>query len=375
MEKVDVLIVGAGVVGLAISSEIAREDREILILEKEKSYGQGTSSRNSEVVHAGISYPKGSLKAKLCVSGKKMVYNICEENKIAYKKIGKIIVATNEEEVKQLGNLLKQGWDNGVESLEIIDEDQVHDFEPKVKAITAIHSPSTGIIDAHGLMNYFYRKVRRNNVFDPLVLNTEVIGLDKRRDGYIVETLSDSDSFSVKAKLVINAAGLYSDKVAEMAGMDIDNERYRIYWCKGDYFSLVGKPPVRMLVYPVPPKDAYQGWLGIHTVPDLMGRLKFGPNAYYVNEVNYEVESKKEDFWRDIVSYIPSIKKEDLHPDMSGIRPKLGRLGEPFRDFVIRHEEDKGFSGLINLIGIESPGLTCAPAIAKMVGEIVNEIL
>ena len=372
MEKVNVVIVGAGVVGLAIASEIARKNRDIYILEKEKSYGQAASSRNSEVVHAGIYYPKGSLKAELCVRGNALIYRICEKG-IAHSRIGKIIVATNEAEVKQLEELLRQGRENGARSLEMIDEDRIRELEPKVRATAAIYSPSTGIVDVHGLMDYFYREARRNSVIDPLVLDTKVTGLQQKGDGYVVEMVSGGEVFSVEARVVINAAGLHADSVAEMAGMDAEKEGYRIHWCKGDYFSLSGKPPARMLVYPVPPTEGVS--LGIHTVPDLMGRLKFGPNAYYVNEIDYKVESNRDDFWRDIVSYLPSVRREDLHPDMSGIRAKLQGQGEPFRDFVIRHEEDKGFPGLINLIGIESPGLTCAPAIAEMVRKIVDNIL
>jgi len=372
MEKVDVVIVGAGIVGLAVASEITRKDRDIYILEKENNYGQGASSRNSEVVHAGIYYPKGSLKAELCVRGNALIYGICE-NGIAHSRIGKIIVATDEAEVKQLEELLQQGQENGARGLEMIDEDRIRELEPKVRAIAAIYSPSTGIFDVHGLMDYFYRKARGNSVINPLVLDTEVTDLHQKGDGYVVEMVSGGDIFSVEARVVINAAGLHAHKVAEMAGMDIEKEQYRIHWCKGDYFSLRGKPPARMLVYPVPPTDGVG--LGIHTVPDLMGRLKFGPNAYYVNEIDYKVESNRDEFWRDIRSYLPSVERENLHPDISGIRAKLQGPSDPFRDFVIRHEEDKGFPGLINLIGIESPGLTSAPAIAEMVREMVDNIL
>jgi L-2-hydroxyglutarate oxidase LhgO len=183
--------------------------------------------------------------------------------------------------------------------------------------------------------------------------------------------VSGGEEFEVEVRVVINSAGLHADRVAEMAGIDIDREGYRINWCKGDYFSLTGRPPARLLVYPPPLRD--EASLGIHTVPDLTGRLKFGPNAYYVNEIDYRVESDRDEFWRDIVKYLPMIRREDLHPDMSGIRAKLQRPGDPVRDFVIRHEEDKGHTGLINLIGIESPGLTCAPAIAEMVAGMVEE--
>jgi L-2-hydroxyglutarate oxidase LhgO len=372
MEHVDAVIIGAGVVGLAIAAAISRPNREIYILEKGMNYGQETSSRNSEVVHAGIYYPKNSLKANLCTRGNALIYRICRENNVAFKILGKLIVATQEPEIKRLKELMKQGRENGVHDLIMIDEDQIHTFEPQVRALTAIYSPSTGIVDVHGLMAHFYRVARKNSGIDPLVLNTEVIGLDQKNEGYVLETKSNGDSFSVMSPIVINAAGLYADRIAEMVGIDLDSAGYRIHWCKGDYFYLNRKPPVQMLVYPAPPTDLS---LGIHTVPDLVGRLRFGPNAYYVNEINYRVESNLDDFWRDIHSYLPSVKKSDLSPDMSGIRAKLQNREDPFRDFVIKHEEDRGFSGLINLIGIESPGLTCAPAIAKRVNAIVDSFL
>ena len=373
MEKIDVVVAGAGAVGLAIASEVALEGREIYVLEKEKSYGQATSSRNSEVIHAGIYYPKGSLKAELCVRANPMIYEICSENNIPHRRVGKIIVASGEEEVRRLEEIIVKARENGARDLELIDEDRVHELEPHVKADAAILSPSTGIVDAHGLMDHFHREARRKNGSDPLVLDTEVTGIEQRGDGYEVEMLSGGEAFSVEARVVINSAGLHADAMAEMAGFDVDEEGYRIHWCKGDYFSLTGRPPARMLVYPPPPRD--EASLGIHSVPDLTGRLKFGPNAYYVDEINYKVESELEPFWRDIVRYLPMVRREDLHPDMSGIRAKIQAPGDPVRDFVIRHEEDKGYPGFINLIGIESPGLTSSPAIAEMVGEMVDEYL
>ena len=373
MEKVDVVIVGAGAVGLAIASEIARADREIYVLEKETNYGQATSSRNSEVIHAGIYYPKGSQKAELCVKANPMIYEICEKHRVPCSRVGKVIVANGEDEVRQLEEIIVKASENGARGLEILDEDGVHELEPNVKADAAIFSPSTGIMDAHGLMDHFYREARRKCGVDPLVLDTEVIGIEQRGDGYVVEMSTGGETFSVESRMVVNSAGLHADRVAEMTGFDIDKEGYRIHWCKGDYFSLTGKPPAGMLVYPPPPKD--EASLGIHSVPDLTGRLKFGPNAYYVDEINYRVESEKEPFWRDIVKYLPMVKLEDIHPDMSGIRAKLQAPGDPVKDFVIRHEEDKGYPGFINLIGIESPGLTSSPAIAEMVGKMVDGYL
>ena len=373
MEKVDIVVVGAGIVGLAIAAQVARDDREIYVLERETSHGQATSSRNSEVIHAGIYYPRGSLKAELCVKANPVIYEICRENNVPFSQVGKIIVANGEEEVRQLEGIIAGARANGARELELLDEDGVHELEPDVKADAAILSPSTGIVDAHGLMDHFLREARLKSGVDPLVLDTEVTGIQEKGDGYEVEMVSGGESFSVEARVVINSAGLYADRVAEMVGFDVDSEGYRIHWCKGDYFSLTGKAPAKMLVYPPPPLDAAS--LGIHSVPDLTGRLKFGPNAYYVDEINYKVESELEPFWRDIVRYFPMVRREDLHPDMSGIRAKLQAPGDPVKDFVIRHEEDKGYPGFINLIGIESPGLTSSPAIAEMVGEMVEEYL
>jgi L-2-hydroxyglutarate oxidase LhgO len=268
---------------------------------------------------------------------------------------------------------MKQGIDNGVNDLELIDSDRIKQLEPRVKGDMAVLSPSTGIMDAHGLMNYYLHKARRQSGSDPLVLDTEVRGIKQTIDGYEVETMSGGDPFTIEARVVVNAAGLFCDKVAAMAGIDIEKAKYRLHWCKGDYYSLVGKPPATMLVYPPPLKDTLG--LGIHTVPDLTGRLKFGPNAYYVDKIDYKVESPVEPFLSDIVTYLPSIRREDLGPDMSGIRAKLQGPGEKARDFVIEHEENRGLLGFIDLIGIESPGLTSSPAIARMVSAMLDELL
>ncbi len=373
LDRVDAVIIGAGVVGLAIASEIASRDRDIFVLERESAVGQGASSRNSEVIHAGIYYAPGTLKAKLCVRANPILYRILEENKIPHKKLGKIIVGNGEEEIHQLEGLMKQGKANGVEDLELLDSDQIRKLEPMVRGDAAVLSPSTGIMDAHGLMDHFLRTARKKSGSDPLVLDTEVKGVRKVTDGYVVDTVSGGEPFSLEARVVVNAAGLYSDEIAAMVGIDIDEAKYRLHWCKGDYYSLGGKPPATMLVYPPPLKDTLG--LGIHTVPDLTGRLKFGPNAYYVDKIDYKVESPVEPFWSDIVTYLPDIRKEDLHPDMSGIRAKLQGPGEKARDFVIVHEEQRGFPGLFDLVGIESPGLTSSPAIAEMVGAMVTEYL
>jgi L-2-hydroxyglutarate oxidase LhgO len=373
LDRVDVVIVGAGVVGLAIGAALADKKRDMYILEKETNYGQGASSRNSEVIHGGLYYPVGSLKAELCVKANPMLYAYCERNNIPHKKTGKIVVANGEKEVKQIEGIMKKACDCGARGLKMIDADEVHRLEPDVKADAALLSPDTGIIDAHGLMDAFYREAKIKSGSDPLVLDTEVTGIRKTSEGYIVQMYSGGEPFEVLSRVVINSAGLYSDRIAEMVGIDVDAAGYRIHWCKGDYFNLTGKPPARMLVYPPPPLD--EASLGIHSVPDLTGRLKFGPNAYYVDEINYAVESDKEPFWRDVVKYFPTVKLEDLHPDMSGIRAKLQGPGDPVKDYVIRDEEDKGFPAFIDLVGIESPGLTASPAIAEMVADLVDQYL
>ncbi len=373
MDKVDAIVIGAGAVGLAIASEIAAIDRDIFILERESAIGQGASSRNSEVIHAGIYYSTGTLKAKVCVKANPMIYHICAKNKIPHKRLGKIIVGNGEDEIKQLEDLMRQGKANGVDDLDLIDSNKIKQLEPDVKGDMAVLSPSTGIMDAHGLMDYYLRKARRQSGSDPLVLDTEVTGIRKIEDGYVVDTISGGEPFSIETRIVVNSAGLFCDKIAQMVGIDIDKAKYRLHWCKGDYYSLGGKPPANMLVYPPPLQDTLG--LGIHTVPDLTGRLKFGPNAYYVDKLDYKVESPVEPFWSDIVTYLPRIRKEDLRPDMAGIRAKLQGPGDKARDFVIEDETSRGYPGFIDLIGIESPGLTSSPAIAEIVYEMIKEFL
>jgi len=373
LDKVDIVVIGAGVVGLAVGAAIADKDKELYILEKEEVHGQGTSSRNSEVIHAGIYYPEGTLKAELCVKANPMIYEICEKYKVPYKRCGKLIVGNGEAELAQLDGIFKHAKSIGARNLEMIDSVQIKELEPNVRADQAILSPSTGIVDAHGLMDHFHREARRKAGSDPLVLDTEVTGIEQVKDGYVVRMNSGGEPFEIESRVVINSAGLYSDKVAEMAGIDIDAAGYRLHWSKGEYFSLTGKPPALMLVYPPPPQDAAS--LGIHSVPDLTDRLRFGPNAFYVDEINYAVESEKEPFWRDIVEYFPDVRMDDLHADMTGIRAKLQGPGDPVKDFVIRHEKDRGLPGFINLVGIESPGLTSSPAIAEMVEKMVKDYL
>ena len=363
------VIIGAGVVGLAVATQLSERNEGVYVFEKNKKFGQETSSHNSGVIHSGIHYPKGSLKAELCVKGNPMIYEICEKYKIPYKKLGKLTVAIEEEEIEELNKLMKMGEDNGVEGLKFLDREDVKKLEPNIEAEKALYSPSTGIVEPDELMNHFYAQIKNNRAI--VATETEVTGMRKTDFGYELSGISVGEKFTVMAKTVVNCAGLYSDRIAAMIGLDVDKLGYRLHYCKGDYFRAAGKPPVKMLVYPVPKGPG----LGIHLTPDLSGSVRLGPNAYYVNNIEYNVESDEKEFRQDVRRFLPSILEYSIQIDSAGIRPKLQGPQDSFRDFVIKHEADKNLFGFTNLIGIESPGLTAAPAIGAFVSEMYeNEI-
>lgn len=364
MESAKIVIIGAGVVGLAIAAKLSEKNGNVYVLEKNPKFGQETSSHNSGVIHSGIHYPKGSLKAKLCVKGNVLTYEICEKYRIPYKKLGKLTVAIEEGEIGELERLMRQGEDNGVEGLKFLEKEEVKKLEPNVDIERALLSSSTGIVEPDELMSHFYAHASKNGAV--LVTETEVTGLRKVDEGYEIVGVSVGEKFTVTAKMVVNCAGLYADRIAAMVGLDIDKLGYRLHLCKGDYFRLAGKPPVTMLVYPVPTRAG----LGIHLTPDLGGSVRLGPNDYYVDHVSYEVESDEKEFREGVKRFLPLIREREIRPDSAGVRPKLQGPGDSFRDFVIRHEADRGLFGFIDLVGIESPGLTAAPAIAEFVFEV-----
>jgi len=369
MESANVVVVGAGAVGLAVAAKISERNESVYVFEKNARVGQETSGHNSGVIHSGIHYPKGSLKAKLCVKGNVMMYELCEKYRIPFKRLGKLTVVIGDEEKWELDKLMKAGIDNGVRGMRFLDGKQVKRLEPDVEVDRALLTPSTGIVEPDELMNHFHTQMRNNNVV--LATETEVTDIKKVPDGYELSGTSVGDRFSVTAKIVVNCAGLYSDKVAAMVGLDVDKLGYRLHYCKGDYFRVAGKPPVQMLVYPVP----VAAGLGTHLTPDLGGSVRLGPNTYYVDHVSYDVESNEEEFRRDVARYLPTITNHQINADSAGVRPKLQGPSDGFRDFVIRHEADRGLFGFVNLVGIESPGLTAAPAIGEYVADIiVNEI-
>jgi L-2-hydroxyglutarate oxidase LhgO len=370
MADAAVTIIGGGVVGLAIAAELSKRYTPLFLLERRAKYGTETSSRNSEVIHAGIYYPHGSLKARLCVEGKLLLYDLCEQYDIPFKRITKIITAGSSDELPQLEKLYHHGRDNGVE-LSMLTAHAVHDLEPNITSFGGILSPSTGIISAHGLMDYFFHKARANGA--EVHTHCEVVGIQKTNADYEIAIQEANQRSSFTSEIVINAAGLESDTIAAYAGIDIDAAGYRLHHCKGNYFAVNGPKSklLTRLIYPIPPRES----LGVHALVDLAGRLKFGPDVEYLPTRSYDYtvdERKLRTFGDSIRRIVPSITDEDLSPDYSGIRAKLQAKGEPPRDFIIHHETDRGLSGLINLIGIDSPGLTASPAIAKYVSQLVT---
>ena len=370
--RADITIIGAGVIGLAIASLVARGRREVYILEKNERSGQEQSSRNSEVVHAGIYYDRGSLKAKLCLEGNGLLYELCEKNRVAYKKCGKIIVATNEVESQELEKLYVRGRDNGV-PLQMLSRREMTQLEPNLKGVAAFFSPTTGIVDSYALTSYFLTKARENGA--QIAYKTEVNGIEKLSDGYQVSVNDASGDFSFMSRVLVNCAGLHSDKVAEMAGINIEEAGYKIHWCKGEYYSVSGgkNKLLSRLIYPVPTAIS----VGVHVCFGVDWRLRLGPHFYYVDEISYKVDdSRKRAFLgSSIVKALPFIEPSDLAPETSGILAMLQGEGERLRDFIIEHEHKRGLPGFVNLVGIESPGLTSSLAIARHVSQLVDEIL
>ena len=368
--ETDVAIIGAGVVGLAIAAEMAEQSRRVFVFERNRTFGQEISSRNSEIIHAGIYYPENSLKTNLCIEGNRLLYEICEQYNIPHKRLGKIILAVSEDEIPELEKIYEQAIRNGVTDLELLSQADIKRLEPNVKGRAGILSPSTGIIDSHSLMRFFHKKAVDHGA--EFLFETEVAGLDKVGEGWKVSIRDWEGISELSARVVINCAGLDSDKIARLAG--IDSDEYTLHYCKGKYFGLSPRlrGSVRRLIYPTPE----QAGLGVHVTLALDGMMRLGPDAHYVDGIDYRVdESQKADFYQFASRYLPFIKPDDLFPDFAGIRPKLQGPGEPFRDFIIEHEGQKAFAGLINLVGVESPGLAAAPAIAKHVAKMVSEII
>jgi L-2-hydroxyglutarate oxidase LhgO len=372
MMDTQITIIGAGVVGLAIAERVTKDFKDVFLIEKYSAFGQETSSRNSEVIHAGIYYPKGSLKSRLCVEGKRLLYDYCTEYDVPFKNCGKLIVATSEDEIQIIEGIQKTAFNNGVEDLVIIEKKQIAELEPSVFALKAILSPSTGIVDSHSLMKRYETGTINNG--GQIVYGSEVTGIRKIENGYEITLLdSDKNMYSFTSQIVINSAGLTSDKVSEMAGLEDD--KLKIMFCKGEYFRL--NPPknrlINRLVYPVPIHNL-EG-IGIHVTIEMSGGVKLGPDVTYLQSNTYDYKvtpSKQEAFFKSVRKFLPFLEYDDLSPEMAGIRPKIQKPGDPVMDFYIKEETERGCPGFINLIGIESPGLTSSLAIANYVRKLIS---
>lgn len=360
METVETLVIGAGVVGLAIARALARSGREVVIVEKEDLYGSGVSSRNSEVIHAGLYYRKDSLKARFCVEGKHMLYNYCESHKVAVKRCGKLVVATTEDELQTMGAILKKAHDNRVMDTVLISREEALAREPSLSCTGAMWSPSTGVVDSHGLMASLLGEAEDRGAM--LALNAPVTSI-KLGDPHVVEVGGDAP-MTLGAKEVINSAGLGANALAKLTeGVD-DAYKPDLFYAKGCYFSHAGRSPFQTLIYPAP----VQGGLGVHLTLDIAGQAKFGPDVDWVDEESYDVPAERGDkFYAAVRKYWPDLKDGALTPDYAGVRPKIVPKGEPDGDFRIIGPAEHGVSGYVGLFGIESPGLTSSLAIAKHV--------
>jgi L-2-hydroxyglutarate oxidase LhgO len=360
-EHIAAVVIGAGVVGLACARALARSGRETLVLERHDAFGTEISARNSEVIHAGIYYPAGSLKAKLCVSGRAALYRYCEEYGVAHRRCGKLIVATQDEQEVTLSSIRKHAEANGVTDIQTLSADQVRALEPEVRCSAALFSPSTGIIDSHGLMLSLLGDAEHHGA--NLALRSPVLSARITDDRIVLRVGGDSP-MELLTDVVVNAAGLGATAVAaSIAGLPAGFVP-PAYLAKGNYFSLAGRAPFSRLIYPVPEA----GGLGVHLTLDLAGQARFGPDVEWINAVDYTVSPERGlKFYDQVRKYWPGLRDGALQPDYAGIRPKISGPADPAADFAIQGPENHGVEGLVNLFGIESPGLTSCLAIADHV--------
>jgi len=359
---IETVVVGAGVVGLATAAELAKAGQEVIVLEQDKCIGQGISSRNSEVIHAGIYYTPDSLKAKLCVHGRNLLYKYCEQRNIPNKKTGKLIVATEDSETEALDNLYQKAKRNGVDDLAKLTGKEAIDMQRGLRCIAALHSPSTGIVDSHALMLCLQADLESHQ--GTVVCHSEVAGIEHHNN---VLTVTLTDGSSVCTKNVINCSGLQSVPLAKTINTADKTSIPTARYAKGNYFKLAAPAPFDRLIYPAP----VVGGLGIHLTIDLAGQKRFGPDVEWLNNVsattiNYQVEpARSENFYAAIRKYWPDLPDNSLVPDYAGVRPKIEWTDERDIDFEVSTEQQHGIAGLVNLFGIESPGLTASLAIAK----------
>jgi L-2-hydroxyglutarate oxidase LhgO len=365
MESVECLVVGAGVIGLAVARALARAGREVIVLEGESGIGAGVSSRNSEVIHAGIYYPPGLVKTRLCVDGKAMLYAFCQEFGVPHKRCGKLLVAVNAGEVDKLAALKAQAEANGVADLMWLSGEEARALEPALVAHRALLSPSTGIVDSHAFMLALRGDAEAHGAM--IAFETPVLAGQAGEQGLVIETGGPAP-MRIAADMVVNAAGLGAQALARsITGVPAETIP-PLHLAKGNYFSLSGRSPFARLIYPMP----IPGGLGVHLTLDLAGQAKFGPDVEWIDAIDYDVDPRRaESFYAAIRTYWPDLPDGVLQPAYAGVRPKIARPGGSTTDFLLQTEKDHGVAGLINLFGIESPGLTASLAIADWVAHRV----
>ncbi len=366
MEQVDCVVIGAGIVGLAAARALALAGHEVIVVDEADTIGTQTSSRNSEVIHAGIYYPEGSNKAVLCVRGKKSLYEYCEERQVPYQRCGKLIVATSTAQVGELRRIQDKAKRNGVADLEWLSESRAAEREPAVRCVAALSSPSTGIVDSHGLMMALRGDAETAGAL--FAFHSRVTGGAVLEKGIRVD-VGDHEPMSLLARLVVNSAGLHADRVAHSIRGIPSETIPRHYYAKGNYFCLSGRAPFNRLIYPVPE----QAGLGVHLTLDMGGQARFGPDVEWIDELDYSVDPRRAEVFYDAIRrYWPDLPDGSLQPGYAGIRPKTRPRGQPAGDFLIHGPAHHGIEGLVNLYGIESPGLTSSLAIADEVCRLVS---
>ncbi len=363
MELVDAVVVGAGVVGLAVARALALAGREVIVVDAAEGIGTETSSRNSEVIHAGIYYPQGSLMARLCVEGRRLLYAFCDEHGVPYEKCGKLIVATTDAEAERLDGILARAERNGVEGMRLLSGEDARAMEPALACVAALHSPETGILDSHAYMLALQGDAEAAGAM--FAFHAPVLG-GRAEAGAVVLDIGGAEPMTLSARTVVNAAGLHATALATaIAGMPRQMVP-RTYYARGNYFTLAGRAPFARLIYPVPEP----GGLGVHLTLDLGGQARFGPDVEWIDAIDYAVDPRRADvFYAAVRRYWPGLRDGALLPGYAGIRPKIAGPGEPAQDFVVQPPSAHGVAGLINLFGIESPGLTAAIALADLVAE------
>lgn len=367
-ERIDCAVIGGGVVGLAIARKLAMSGREVVVLEAEEHFGIHTSSRNSEVMHAGIYYSTGSLKAKLCFAGRNALYRYCEEHAVNHRRIGKVIVACDESELPGLEKYRKQAEINGCDDLRMLNGDELAEMEPNVRCVAGFLSPSTGIIDAHGLMLAYIGDMEAHG--GALALASPVLSGKVTGDGILLE-VGGAEPMSLLCNTVINSAGFHAQAVSRSIAGIPEQTIPATHYAIGHYYTLSAKAPFNRLIYPV----ARQDWLGVHVTIDLGGQVKFGPDFAWIDRIDYRFDDSpahEEAFYTAIRRYYPGLQDGTLQPGYTGIRPKIHGPGEPAPDFLIQGPRDHGVKGMVNLYGIESPGLTSSLAIGEYVSELLE---